>query len=115
MLKILAVLTAVLAFSFSNLGASPTSYSIISHSINDLGLVSIQGTSCSDSVNIPSAGVYNLSTSCSITSITINGQTVVSPNSGPIVLPLGNRVSISWTSPNVIDIWDIDQTHSPTH
>ena len=102
---ILVSLSIILLTSFT-LEANPQSYTISSTSSQNLGQVTVSGSSCSASTTVSVAGNYEVDPGCTITSITIQGHVVNSPNTGPITLSNGASIGISWSVPNVVEIFD---------
>jgi hypothetical protein len=113
MKKIVPILVAISILTALAVRANPTSYIIKSTSSHDLGLVTVSGSSCSAVTNIPFSGSYSVSVGCTITTITIEGHSVVSPETGPVLLSTGTKVSVTWTSPSLVEIWDNNISESP--
>lgn len=70
----------------------------------DLGEVTLQHSSGSTSIFVPSAGNYVTEVRAEVIGITIEGQTVVRPNQGSITVN-GSTVYLDWGS-NIVRVLD---------
>jgi hypothetical protein len=110
--RILAAFAAILVSTIA-LASNNAVCTVQNDTSYDLGLVTLAGTSCSTSLAVSGAGLFTGSTQCSITTATVNGQTVTYPNSGIVNLSSGARVKVEWTALNYVEVVDGLLQNSP--
>jgi hypothetical protein len=105
--SLLALLTTNLEANEKNQKTASTLTCVLDNqSTNALGSVVLASSSESNTISVSASTSYNVTVSAVVTSVTINGQTVSSPNNGSIALANGSIITVEWQAPGIIIIVD---------
>jgi hypothetical protein len=96
--------TNLIAHEASKSAIAANTCTLNNQSSDPLGLVVLSSGSDSSLVPINGLGIYTSPVENTVSSITINGQRLVEPDSGPITLPDGLKVQVQWPSANLIEV-----------
>jgi hypothetical protein len=104
---LLALLTTNLEANEKNQKTASTLTCVLDNqSTNALGSVVLASSSESNTISVSASTSYNVTVAAVVTSVTINGQTVSSPNNGSIALANGSIITVEWQAPGIIIIVD---------
>ena len=102
-LILLGILIAIPALTAS--GDTPFTFTVRNNTTQDLDIVQLNHSSGSpDSLNVSGYGTYGAQVESTVTSVTINGQTVTYPTTGVVTLSNGTAVRIRWQSATIVII-----------
>lgn len=98
---LIGILIAIPALTAS--GDTPFTFTVRNNTTQDLDIVQLNHSSGSpDSLDVSGYGTYGAQVESTVTSITINGQTVSYPTAGVVTLSNGTTVRVRWQSPTVV-------------
>ena len=105
----IAFIPAVLCMSVEatadpKLVPDPTELAVINHTDENLGTVKCSDGTYYDLLKVGAYQEADDEVSFTVKSVTIEGQEVDYPSTGPITLYDDTQISIGWTSPNNVDI-----------
>ena len=95
-----------LALLVCNLNFANSSLTFANHTGSDLGEVTLSAGSAQIPITVGANTSQTVSISSEVTAVAVNGQTVTNPNQGPISLASGAKISVSWTSTDLIETFE---------